>query len=157
VRDVGGGVAGVAQHNEIGLYDLAYSWCGASGRRYRFSVYPLDAEFLALDGVYVLARPGDRQIAYQPLVIGHCADFAHELPGSATLAAARAAGATTLHLYYSNRTNPDRRAMTRDLVECHWPPLNARPRRYSAAPGAVAAAPAMGVVIPFPRARKLSA
>jgi hypothetical protein len=150
-------VDGVAQRGEIGFYDLAFSWRGASGRRYRFGVHPLDAEPLALDGVYVLACAGDRWRAYQPLVIGHCADLARELPGAAALAAALAAGATSLHLYYSNRTDPDRRATTRDLVERHWPPLNARPRRYGAPADAPAAAPAMGVVIPFPRVRKRSA
>ena len=49
------------------------SWLGQSGRRYRFSVYDLDAPTLELDGVFVFAAPGNLFVPYQPLFIGHSA------------------------------------------------------------------------------------
>src|SRR5262249_7668391 len=102
------------------------SWLGQSGRRYRFSVYDLDAPTLELDGVFVFAAPGNLFVPYRPLYTGTAESFAHDLPGSPELVAARALGATTLHLYYTNLTNPDRWRTWRDLVDRHLPPLNKR-------------------------------
>jgi hypothetical protein len=140
----------LTQRGEIGFFGEVCTWRGASGRRYRFSVYPLDTPALALDGVYVLAAEGDLFTPYRPLLIGACADFARDLPGSTALQRAATAGASSLHLYYCNLTNPDRRALERDLIERYWPPLNREPGwlRPATAPDRPA------VVIPFPMLRK---
>ena len=60
-----------------------------------------------------------------------------------------AAGASSLHLYYCNLTNPDRRALARDLIERYRPPVN----RESTWPQPATAERA-ATVIPFPLLRK---
>jgi hypothetical protein len=142
----------MANRGEIGFFGEIFTWRGASGRRYRFSVYGLDAPLLALDGVYVLAQAGDLFVPYRPLLIDACTDVARELPGSAAWYAALGAGASSLHLYYGNLTNPDRHRQARDLIERYRPRLN----RGAPWPRA-AAQPAperRGVVIPFPLRRQ---
>jgi hypothetical protein len=143
----------VARRGEIGFFGEIFTWRGASGQRYRFSVYALETIApLALDGAFVLAGEGDLFVPYRPLLIGSCLNFARDLPGSDALERARAAGASSVHLYYGNLTHPDGRALARDLIARYRPPLNRAPVRPSAPPSERS-----GAVIPFPGLRKLTA
>jgi hypothetical protein len=133
--------------NSISLGETC-SWLGQSGRRYRFSVYDLDAPTLELDGVFVLAAPGNLFVPYHPLFIGTAENFALHLPSSAERLAARALGATTMHLYYTNLTNPDRWRVWRDLVDRYRPPLNKKRAGFASE---CELAGLGGQVIAFPR------
>jgi hypothetical protein len=139
----------MAERGEVGYFGKICTWRGTSGQRYRFSVYALDTPVLGLAGVYVLATEGDLFTPYRALLIDACGNFARDLPGSAILATARDAGATSLHLYYSNLTNPDPWAMKRDLVERYRPALNRAPIWRMPR-----AADPRGVVVPFPAQRR---
>lgn len=147
----------MTQRGDGGFFGEICTWQGISGRRYRFSVYALGAPTLELDGVFILATEGGLFAAYRALLVGDCANLARDLMGSAPFRAAVAAGASSVHLYYSNLTNPDRRTMKRDLVERYRPRLN-----FQATAWSQAETPAghPSVVIPFPaanRSRKRSA
>lgn len=135
------------QRGDGGFFGEICTWQGISGRRYRFSVYTLGAPTLELDGVFILATEGGLFAAYRPILVGDCANFARDLMGSVPFRAAVTAGASTLHLYYSNLTNPDRRAMKRDLVERYRPRLNFQAMAWSRAE---TPATHPSVVIPFP-------
>jgi len=136
----------VTRCGDSGFFGEIYTWRGASGRRYRFSVYALGSSMLALDGAYVLATAGNLFAPYRPLLIGACDNFARDLPGSAALHSAVAAGASSLHLYYCNLTNPDSQALARDLIERYRPPHNREPTWRHPTPAIEHPA----VVIPFP-------
>lgn len=134
------------QGGEVGYLGEACTWRGASGERYRFSVYDIDTPTLSLDGVFVLAAPGDLFVPFRPIFIGEAADFADHLPSCADRDRAIALGATTLHLYYSNRTHPDRFAVHRDLLARFGKDLSLtnRPEPVKTEPARTGA-----VIIPF--------
>jgi hypothetical protein len=112
------------------------SWLGQSGRRYRFSVYDLDAPTLELDGVFVFAAPGNLFVPFQPLFIGSAENFALHLPTSPE------------RLYYTNLTNPDRWRIWRDLIDRHRPPLNKKRAGFAVESELAGIG---GQVVPFPR------
>lgn len=135
------GTSIVQQGDEISYLGETCTWRGVSGQRYRFSVYDTDTPTLSLDGVFILAVPGDLFVPYRPIIIGEAADFADHLPTAPERLRAMALGATSLHLYYCNRTHPDRLAVYRDLMARYGESLP-----VAAAPGP---ARPSAVIIPF--------
>lgn len=120
------------EHYQIGE---TCTWRGYSGRSYRFNVYDVDAPTLELDGVYVLAAPGDLFAAYQPLYIGAAENFADHLPLCLARGAALALGATTLHVFYAMSSTLDRHSIQQDLVDRYRPTLNKVRAGFAPEPG----------------------
>lgn len=124
------------------------TWKGRSSRPHRFYVYDLDAPTLELDGVFILAAPGDLFTAFYPLFIGRSVNISQHLVDCPELPAAAALGATTLHLWYARPGAPSAHDVWADLLGRHAPPLNHARAGFAPNPHAP-----RGEVIAFPRRR----
>ncbi len=98
-----------------------YDWPGESGKEYRYNIYPLDAEFRPLPGLYIYAKllaDGD----WVPIYISQTRDLHQRLEGHVRLSDARANGATHLHAHYSDVGQGTRCAEESDLIH-RWQPV----------------------------------
>ena len=99
----------------------SYSWPGQSGKEYPFEVYPLDATFQPLPGVYIYAKEltdGD----WSPVYISQTRDLHQRLEGHVTREDAIANGATHIHAHYCTAGQGARHAEEQDLIH-RWQPV----------------------------------
>jgi hypothetical protein len=146
----------VSYGEEANYLGESCTWRGASGQRYRFSVYDVDTPTLSLDGVFILAAPGDLFVPFRPIFIGEAADFADHLPKSVERRRAVELGATTLHLYYSNRTHPDRFRVFGDLMARYGADLALAEQTFGPVKQPAPAQPSAQIIQFRPRPRGLA-
>lgn len=99
----------------------SYHWPGHSGRQYEFQVYPLEAGFRSLPGLYIYAKQladGD----WSPIYIAQTRDLHQRLEGHVRLEDAVANGATHLHAHYCNEGQGARCTEEHDLI-LRWQPV----------------------------------
>ena len=98
-----------------------YDWPGQSGAKYRYDIYPLDAAFKPLPGVYIYAKllpDGD----WIPVYISQTRDLHQRLEGHVRLSDAVANGATHLHAHYATDGQGARHTEENDLIH-RWQPV----------------------------------
>jgi hypothetical protein len=104
-----------------GATATAYNWPGQSGKEYPYHIYPLDATFRPLPGIYIYAKQlsdGD----WSPIYISQTRDLHQRLEGHVKLADAIANGATHLHAHYDTTGQSARCTEEHDLIE-RWHPV----------------------------------
>ena len=97
-----------------------HHWPGQSGKEYQFEIFPMDATFKALPGVYVYAKQlsdGD----WSPVYISQTRDLHQRLEGHVTLQDAIEHGATHIHAHYSDVGHGARCSEEQDLIH-RWQP-----------------------------------
>jgi hypothetical protein len=102
-------------------HSSSWNWPGQSGKKYQFEVFPLDAAFRPLPGIYIYAREladGD----WAPIYISQTRDLHQRLEGQVSLRDAVANGATHLHAHYSSAGQGARCTEEQDLIH-RWRPL----------------------------------
>jgi hypothetical protein len=100
---------------------LTYNWPGQSGKKYPFTIYPMDTTFRSLPGVYIYAREladGD----WSPVYIAQTRDLHQRLEGHVTLQDAIMNGATHLHAHYCTAGQGARCTEEQDLIH-RWQPV----------------------------------
>ena len=96
------------------------SWAGQSGKEYKYEVYPLDAGFRALPGIYIYA--GQAEDGTWVPVYAQTRDLHQRLEGHVRMDDAIANGATYLHAHYDSAGQAARCSEERDLV-LRWQPV----------------------------------
>lgn len=96
-------------------------WTGASGRRYGYWIYPIDAHFRKIAGNVVLARQNESG-EWEPLYVGDTRDFDEGFADSDKEECARRHGATHVHVHFSSPSWQIRKAESEDIVAA-WKPV----------------------------------
>jgi hypothetical protein len=97
------------------------NWPGQSGKEYQFQVYPLDASFQALPGVYIYAGQAEDG-SWVPIYIAQTRDLHQRLEGHVRMDDAVANGATYLHAHYCSAGQAARCTEEHDLI-VRWQPV----------------------------------
>jgi hypothetical protein len=109
------------RHPQQASAPSGYNWPGYSGKEYRYEIYPFDAVFRPMPGVYIYAKElsdGD----WSPIYIAQTRDLHQRLEGHVTLQDAIANGATHLHAHYCTAGQAARCTEEHDLIE-RWRPV----------------------------------
>jgi len=99
----------------------SWTWAGKSGKPYQYEIFPLDAAFRPLPGLYIYAQ----QLAdggWIPIYIAQTRDLHQRLEGHVRLADAVAHGATHLHAHYCEAGQGARHTEEEDLIH-RWQPV----------------------------------
>jgi len=99
----------------------SWTWAGQSGKKYQYEIYPLDAAFRPLPGVYIYAKQladGD----WIPIYIAQTRDLHQRLEGHVRLEDAMANSATHLHAHYCEAGQGARCTEEQDLIH-RWQPV----------------------------------
>jgi hypothetical protein len=108
-------------HAEDPARATSWAWGGQSGRKYQYDIYPLDASFKSLPGLYIYAKQledGD----WIPIYISQTRDLHQRLEGHVRMSDAMAAGATSLHAHYSDAGQGVRHTEEKDII-ARWQPV----------------------------------
>jgi hypothetical protein len=97
------------------------NWPGQSGKEYQYQIYPLDAAFRALPGIYLYAKQLPDG-TWSPIYIAQTRDMHQRLEGHLTVDDAKANGATHLHAHYCNSGQGARMSEEQDLIH-RWQPV----------------------------------
>jgi hypothetical protein len=97
------------------------NWAGQSGKRYQFQVYPLNASFQPLPGVYIYAGRAEGG-SWVPIYIAQTRDLHQRLEGRVQIKDAVANGATCLHAHYCSSGQAARCSEEHDLI-LRWHPV----------------------------------
>ncbi len=98
-----------------------YNWPGQSGKEYHYDVFPIDASFRPLPGIYIYAKQlsdGD----WSPIYIAQTRDLHQRLEGHVKLQDAVNNGATHLHAHYDTAGQSARCTEEHDLIQ-RWHPV----------------------------------
>lgn len=98
-------------------------WPGASGRQYRYHVYPLTTVFKSLPGNFIYAAR-DEDGNWMPVYIAQTRDLHQRLEGHITVEVAHEHGATHIHTHHDSHGQAARCAEERDLIQRWHPPCN---------------------------------
>lgn len=98
-------------------------WRGASGQRYRYTVYMMGTVFSPGPANYILARE-TRPGQYLPLYIGHTEDLSVPLDDPLVTQCVRQHRATHIHVKLSTAPEEVRRAERSDLIAAWQPGCN---------------------------------
>ena len=99
----------------------SWTWAGQSGKQYQYEIFPLDAAFRPLPGLYIYAQQlaeGD----WIPVYIAQTRDLHQRLEGHVRQEDAVANGATHLHAHYCEAGQAARCSEERDLIH-RWQPV----------------------------------
>ena len=99
----------------------SWTWAGQSGKQYQYTIFPLEAAFKPLPGLYIYAgqsADGD----WIPVYIAQTRDLHQRLEGHVRLEDAVANGATHLHAHYCEAGQGARCAEEQDLIH-RWQPM----------------------------------
>ena len=99
----------------------SYNWPGQSGKEYQFEIYPFEATFRMLPGVYIYAKQlsgGDWAAIY----ISQTRDLHQRLEGHVKVQDAISNGATHLHAHYCSTGQGARCTEEKDLIN-RWQPV----------------------------------
>jgi len=95
-------------------------WPGDSGRKYSYTIHPVEAPFHALPGNYIYAkRAADGR--WVPIYIAQTRNLRQRVEGRFRVEDAKAQGATHVHAHYDAAGQPARCTEERDLV-VRWQP-----------------------------------
>jgi hypothetical protein len=99
-------------------------WPGQSGKDYQYEIYPIDTAFRPLPGNYIYARQ-DETGNWIPLYVAQTRDMHQRLEGHEKLQDSVEAGATHIHIHYTQAGQASRCSEEHDLVERWAPQCNA--------------------------------
>jgi len=100
-----------------------WKWTGQSGKQYQYEIFPLDAPFRPLPGLYIYAgRSADGD--WVPVYIAQTRDLHQRLEGHVRREDAVAGGATHLHAHYCEAGAGARCAEEEDLIHRWHPACN---------------------------------
>ena len=106
---------------------LTIDWLGASGRSYRYWIYPVGTAFVRAPGNYVYAKELDRsQGHWSPISIGECEDLSVEFSGYREKSRIATSGATHVHVHQAHEGLQSRLSEETDISQ-KWkaPPTRA--------------------------------
>jgi len=110
------------RHRKAENRSSAYiNWPGQSGKGYQFEVFPLDASFRPLPGVYIYAGQAEDG-SWVPIYIAQTRDLHQRLEGHVRVDDAVANGATCLHAHYCSAGQAARCSEEHDLI-LRWQPV----------------------------------
>lgn len=98
-------------------------WEGASGRTYRYEIYPLSTGFREKPGNYIWARE-TRPGCWSPCYIGQAKNLNQRLGDHEKEACAKRHGATHIHAHLNGAGEAARLAEEKDLILKWEPPCN---------------------------------
>lgn len=98
-------------------------WTGASGQKYRYTVYMFGTVFGPGAANYVFARE-TRPGQYTPVYIGQTGDLSEPFDNHLAMQCIRLNRATHIHVKLSNAPEEQRRAERSDLIAEWNPPCN---------------------------------
>jgi len=107
--------------NEESASPTSVTWPGQSGKGYQYTVYPLDAAFQPMPGLYIYAGQAEDG-TWVPIYIAQTRDLHQRLEGHVRMDDAIAHGATHLHAHYCSAGQAARCSEERDLI-LHWQPV----------------------------------
>lgn len=96
------------------------TWPGQSGQEYPYQIYSIDTTFRPLPGNYIYARQ-DENGNWIPVYVAQTRDMHQRLEGHEKLQEAREAGATHIHVHFSQTGQAARCSEEHDLIE-RWAP-----------------------------------
>ncbi len=105
----------------VQVQPTSHNWPGQSGKEYQFEIYPLDATFRPLPGVYIYARLFPEGY-WGAVYISQTRDLHQRLEGHVTIEDAMANGATHLHAHYCSAGQGARCSEEKDLI-LRWRPV----------------------------------
>jgi hypothetical protein len=99
------------------------NWRGASGREYRYWIYPIDSPFQDEPGNYIFAKE-TRPRAWSPVYVGQTGSLADRLADHEKELCARRSGATHIHVHTNSQGEMPRRTEESDLIKKWQPTCN---------------------------------
>ncbi len=99
------------------------NWPGHSGKTYQYEVYPLDATFRPLPGLYIYAGQAEDG-SWVPVYIAQTRDLHQRLEGHVRMDDAITNGASHLHAHYCSAGQAARCSEEHDLILCWHPACN---------------------------------
>ena len=99
----------------------SWTWAGQCGKQYQYEIFPLDAAFRPLPGLYIYAKQA-ADGAWLPLYVAQTRDLHQRLEGHVRLEDAVANGATHLHAHYCDAGQAARCTEEQDLIH-RWQPV----------------------------------
>jgi hypothetical protein len=99
------------------------NWPGQSGKQYTFEIFPLDAAFQALPGIYIYAGQAEDG-SWVPVYIAQTRGLHQRLEGHVRMEDAMANGATHLHAHYCSEGQAARCSEEHDLIAAWHPVCN---------------------------------
>ncbi len=97
------------------------SWPGQSGKRYQYTIYPIETTFPPAPGNYIYARQSEDG-EWVPLFIAQTRDMHQRLESHEKLQDATENGATHIHVDFSAPSQAARCTEERDLI-LRWKPV----------------------------------
>ncbi len=98
-------------------------WSGASGKRYRYSLYMFGTAFGPGAANFIFAREIKYGVHF-PIYVGQTADMSRPLVDDATMECVRTSRPTHIHVKYNEAGEEQRLAEQSDLIEKLSPPGN---------------------------------
>ena len=98
-------------------------WPGASGKQYKYWIYPMNTSFKDLPGNYIFAKetsPGK----WTPIYIGETGSLKDRLSNHEKMPCVKRYGGTHVHTHASSEDEETRRAEESDLLAKWDPPCN---------------------------------
>lgn len=99
----------------------SWTWAGQSGKQYQYEIFPLDAAFRPLPGLYIYAKQS-ADGGWTPVYIAQTRDLHQRLEGHVRQEDAVANGATHLHAHYAETGQGARCSEETDLIH-QWQPV----------------------------------
>jgi len=99
----------------------SWTWTGKSGKEYTYTIFPLDAAFKPLPGLYIYAMQS-AEGGWIPVYIAQTRGLHQRLEGHVRLEDAVANGATHLHAHYCEAGQGARCTEEEDLIH-RWRPV----------------------------------
>ncbi len=96
-------------------------WIGASGTKYGYWIYPIDAQFRKIAGNVIFAKQtetGD----WIPVYVGQTGNFDQGMADQEMQACAKGNGATHVHVHFNSPDEQYRKAENEDLI-ARWKPV----------------------------------
>ncbi len=108
-------------HQSENTTSALINWSGQSGKEYQFQIYPLDAAFQSLPGVYIYAGQTEDG-RWVPVDSAQTRDLHQRLEGHVHVDDAVQNGATHIHAHYCSAGQAARCTEERDLL-LRWQPV----------------------------------
>lgn len=99
------------------------NWPGQSGKKYQYQIYPIGTSFKEEAGSYIYAKEASPE-HWSPCYIGQTENLNQRLRNHEKEACAKKNGATHIHAHLNNKSEADRKAEEKDLIQKWKPPCN---------------------------------
>ena len=97
-------------------------WPGASGKQYRYWIYPIGTSFKDSPGNYIFAK--ETSSGWTPIYIGETDSLKDRLSNHEKMPCVKRHGGTHVHVHTSSSDEQTRRAEESDLLAKWDPPCN---------------------------------